>query len=137
VELYLQSPNTPSWCGAQLKHRDNFTFICKCSCMIYTCIHSHNLTIFRHNITELCRHYTCSRHAREISYEICSWTTFMIYPHTKFHIGSLVIAVMKKFTSAKEQLIRMFITTQIFRTLHQVALVSLPPHKFVRPPCYY
>jgi hypothetical protein len=19
-------PNTPSWCGAQLKHRDNFTF---------------------------------------------------------------------------------------------------------------
>jgi hypothetical protein len=26
VELYLQSPNTPSWCGVQLKHRDNFTF---------------------------------------------------------------------------------------------------------------
>jgi len=26
VELYLQSPNTPSWRGAQLKHRDNFTF---------------------------------------------------------------------------------------------------------------
>jgi hypothetical protein len=26
VELYLHSPNTPSWCGAQLKHRDNFTF---------------------------------------------------------------------------------------------------------------
>jgi len=26
VELYLQSPNTPSWCGAQLNHRDNFTF---------------------------------------------------------------------------------------------------------------
>jgi hypothetical protein len=25
VELYLH-PNTPSWCGAQLKHRDNFTF---------------------------------------------------------------------------------------------------------------
>jgi hypothetical protein len=23
---YLQSPNTPSWCGAQLKHRDSFTF---------------------------------------------------------------------------------------------------------------
>jgi hypothetical protein len=20
-------PNTPSWCGAQLKHRDNFTFL--------------------------------------------------------------------------------------------------------------
>jgi hypothetical protein len=26
VELYLNSPNTPSWRGAQLKHRDNFTF---------------------------------------------------------------------------------------------------------------
>jgi hypothetical protein len=26
VELHLHSPNTPSWRGAQLKHRDNFTF---------------------------------------------------------------------------------------------------------------
>jgi len=27
VELYLYSPNAPSWCGAQLgEHRDNFTF---------------------------------------------------------------------------------------------------------------
>jgi hypothetical protein len=26
VELYLHSPSTPLWCGAQLKHRDNFTF---------------------------------------------------------------------------------------------------------------
>jgi hypothetical protein len=26
VELYLHSPNTPSWRGAQLKHRNNFTF---------------------------------------------------------------------------------------------------------------
>jgi hypothetical protein len=25
VELYLHSPSTPSWHGAQLKHRDNFT----------------------------------------------------------------------------------------------------------------
>jgi enoyl-CoA hydratase/carnithine racemase len=25
VELYLHSPNTPPWRGAQLKHRDNFT----------------------------------------------------------------------------------------------------------------
>jgi len=25
MDLYLHSP-TPSWCGAQLKHRDNFTF---------------------------------------------------------------------------------------------------------------
>jgi hypothetical protein len=27
VELYFHSPNTPSWRGAQLNHRDNFTFI--------------------------------------------------------------------------------------------------------------
>jgi hypothetical protein len=26
VELYFHSPNTPSWSGAQLKRRDNFTF---------------------------------------------------------------------------------------------------------------
>jgi hypothetical protein len=26
VGLHLHSPNTPSWRGAQLKHRDNFTF---------------------------------------------------------------------------------------------------------------
>jgi hypothetical protein len=25
VELYLNSPNKPSWCGTPLKHRDNFT----------------------------------------------------------------------------------------------------------------
>jgi hypothetical protein len=27
VELYLHSPSLPSWCGAQLKHRDNFTLL--------------------------------------------------------------------------------------------------------------
>jgi hypothetical protein len=26
VEIYLHSPNMPSWRGAQLKHRENFTF---------------------------------------------------------------------------------------------------------------
>jgi hypothetical protein len=26
VELYLHSPNIPSWSGAQLKHSDKFTF---------------------------------------------------------------------------------------------------------------
>jgi hypothetical protein len=31
VELYLHSLNTPSWRGAQLKHRDSFTF---CSILI-------------------------------------------------------------------------------------------------------
>jgi hypothetical protein len=27
MELYLHSSSTPSWRGAQLKHRDNFTFL--------------------------------------------------------------------------------------------------------------
>jgi hypothetical protein len=27
VELYIHSPNTPSWHGTQLKYRDNFTFM--------------------------------------------------------------------------------------------------------------
>jgi len=26
MELYVHSPNTPSWRGAQFKHRDSFTF---------------------------------------------------------------------------------------------------------------
>jgi hypothetical protein len=26
VQLYLHSPNKPSWCGAQVNHRDSFTF---------------------------------------------------------------------------------------------------------------
>jgi hypothetical protein len=26
MELYFHSTNTPSWFGAQLKHRDKFTF---------------------------------------------------------------------------------------------------------------
>jgi len=30
VELYIHSPNTPSCRGAQLKHRDNFTFTFIC-----------------------------------------------------------------------------------------------------------
>jgi len=28
VELYLHFPTTPSWRGAQLKHRENFTLTC-------------------------------------------------------------------------------------------------------------
>jgi len=30
VKLYLHSPNTPSLRGAQLKHRDKFTFTLPC-----------------------------------------------------------------------------------------------------------
>jgi hypothetical protein len=31
VDLYLHSPNPLSWRGAQLKHRDNFTFSFYCN----------------------------------------------------------------------------------------------------------
>jgi len=45
VELYLRPPNTPSWRGAQLKHRDNFTLTftyCSCLCP-YVCTHTENV----------------------------------------------------------------------------------------------
>jgi hypothetical protein len=35
VELCLQSPNTPSWCGVQFEHRDNFTFTYMC---VFVCL---------------------------------------------------------------------------------------------------
>jgi len=35
VELYLNSPDTPSWRGAQLKHRDNFIFTFTLPLFIY------------------------------------------------------------------------------------------------------
>jgi hypothetical protein len=38
VELYIHSPNTPSWRGAQLKHRDNFTFIHQHTLLKFSCI---------------------------------------------------------------------------------------------------
>jgi hypothetical protein len=37
VELYLHFPNTPSWRGAQLKHRDNFTFATQLKLFIKVC----------------------------------------------------------------------------------------------------
>jgi hypothetical protein len=37
VELYPHFPNTPSWRGAQLKHRDNFTFTFTFNLQLYTC----------------------------------------------------------------------------------------------------
>jgi hypothetical protein len=36
VELYVHSPNTPSWRGDQLKHRDNFTFFSKLYSLLNT-----------------------------------------------------------------------------------------------------
>jgi hypothetical protein len=40
VELYLHSPNTPSWRGAQLKHRDSFTFYHSSVSDMELCLHA-------------------------------------------------------------------------------------------------
>jgi hypothetical protein len=51
VELYLHFPDKPSWCGAQLKHRDNFAFyLAFCYCIwwfpeIYSTEHKFQLTV--------------------------------------------------------------------------------------------
>jgi len=39
VELYFNSPNTPSWHGAQLKRRDSFTFTLLCFTFYVILIH--------------------------------------------------------------------------------------------------
>jgi len=38
VELYLHSPNTPSWHGTRLKHEENLTFTCTFTFIIYSSI---------------------------------------------------------------------------------------------------
>jgi hypothetical protein len=66
VELYLHSSNTPSWRGAQLKHRDNFTFVGLTGilkllyfCFIYSCI---LYKFINPHFTE------CSMHSESIEY---------------------------------------------------------------------
>jgi hypothetical protein len=48
VELYLHSPNTPLWHGAQLKHRDNFTF-----CVLYNEIALSEVELVGRMVTEV------------------------------------------------------------------------------------
>jgi hypothetical protein len=58
VELYLHSPNTLSWRGAQLKHRDNFTFYL----YLYTHTHTHTHTQFSSSWFPwicICNYRTC------------------------------------------------------------------------------
>jgi hypothetical protein len=49
VELYLHYSNTPSWRGAQLKHRDNFTFIYECISKLSGLSHNDNKHSLRRN----------------------------------------------------------------------------------------
>jgi hypothetical protein len=52
VELYLHSPNTPSWRGAYLKHRDNFSFTFTFTYLIMTStFHRQNIPLtIHHNV---------------------------------------------------------------------------------------
>jgi hypothetical protein len=48
-------PNTPSWRGAQLKHRDNFTFTYPGSCFLpLRSIHSPQHPVLKHHQSVLC-----------------------------------------------------------------------------------
>jgi hypothetical protein len=49
VELYLHSPNTPSWRGAQGEHRDNFTFTFTMECSL-----AHGLLCCKVKVQSLC-----------------------------------------------------------------------------------
>jgi hypothetical protein len=48
VALYFHSPNTPSWSGTLLKHRDNFTFyLYLCVCILHFCQSSYSVDKIR------------------------------------------------------------------------------------------
>jgi hypothetical protein len=65
VELYLHSPNTPSWSGAQLKHTDNFTS--------YLTKNNEMETITRAQG----QNYLCTQ---GIKHKVTGWTTAVQYP---------------------------------------------------------
>jgi hypothetical protein len=53
VEIYLHSPNTPSWRGAQLKQRDNFNFTFTFTCLIPTLItFEAYIHMYTHRVTQ-------------------------------------------------------------------------------------
>jgi hypothetical protein len=49
----------------------------------------------------------------------------------------LLFYTMQRITPPKFYIFRKSITIHHCTALLQVALVSIPPHKFVRPPCWY
>jgi hypothetical protein len=57
---------------------------------------------------------------------------------TCFHAAAmLVFSVTQRSTIPKFCIFRKSITVRHCNALLQVTLVSIPPHKFVRPPCWY
>jgi hypothetical protein len=65
VELYLHFPNTPPWCGAKLKHRDNFTF-----------------TLFIKNSTSV-RNFTGHTSRYEIQFCVAVWAGAQLQPQER------------------------------------------------------
>jgi hypothetical protein len=66
-----------------------------------------------------------------IEIHICGvyWFWIRNYPSSNKNI--------QRITVPKFGIFRKSITTPRYMALLQVALVSIPPHKFVRPPCWY
>jgi hypothetical protein len=65
VELYLHSPKTPSWHGASLKHRDDFTFYLAISYVVETRndirVHQYrNLAVTQGKDTAILKPYQCT-----------------------------------------------------------------------------
>jgi hypothetical protein len=79
VELYLHSPNTPSWSGAQTKHRDNFTFI-TCNYMKTSSVESGFVTCPARLVPSVFSSETIPLVARK-SLSVFFSTVFNLYPH--------------------------------------------------------
>jgi hypothetical protein len=54
-----------------------------------------------------------------------------------FHATTMLFYTVQRITFPKFCIFQKFITVHHHMALLQVALVSIPPHKFIRPPCWY
>jgi len=54
VELYLHSPSLPPFCGAQLKHGDNFTFTSYRSHDCFLCQYTNSTKSNKPNVKQCC-----------------------------------------------------------------------------------
>jgi hypothetical protein len=96
VELYLHSPNTPPWRGAQLKHRDNFTFTFILSRWTERLIWRY-LTPVRMSSPKLAGGFWCSL-LWEI--EMTNWITNLLTPWNRVLLEKLIVTqLVKKFTA--------------------------------------
>jgi len=56
VELLIHFPHMPSWHGAELKHRDNFTFTFNNNVIVNETIHRNQIHQWMCNSSDLWRH---------------------------------------------------------------------------------